>query len=82
MRINIFKTPLEILEYKDKYLDDTARIRALPWSAMYKTESGVTAMEEIELKRAFVARNWSISKHEQAASRQLQGDSRPATIEI
>ena len=27
---NIFKTPLEILEYKDKYLDDTARIRALP----------------------------------------------------
>ena len=26
----LFETPLEILEYKDKYLDDTARIRALP----------------------------------------------------
>ena len=64
------------------YLDDTALMRALPWSAMYSTESGVTAMEEIELNRTFVARNWFISKHEQAASKQLHGDSRPATVEI
>ena len=64
------------------YLDDTARIRALPWSAIYNTESGVTAMEDIELNWALVAKYWSISKHEQAASKQLHGDSRPATIEI
>ena len=49
---------------------------------MYNTESGVTAIDEIELKSTFVAKNWSISKQEQAASKQLQGDSRPAMFEI
>ena len=39
-------------------------------------------MEDIELNWALVAKYWSISKHEQAASKQLHGDSRPATIEI
>ena len=49
---------------------------------MYNTESGVTAIDEIELKSTFVARNWSISKQEQVASKQLHGDSRPAMFEI
>ena len=49
---------------------------------MYRIESGVTAMDDMELKSTLVARNWSLSKHVQAASKQLHGDSRPATIEI